>query len=80
MGEVLEHWIVTQQRYICSFVGGGTPAKEHPAFWDGEIPWVSPKDMKSDYISNAQDKITPAAVMQSAAKLIDAGAVLIVVR
>lgn len=78
--EVPEHWIVTQPRYICSFVGGGTPAKENPAFWDGEIPWVSPKDMKSDYISNAQDKITPAAVMQSAAKLIDAGAVLIVVR
>lgn len=80
LGEVPEGWIVTQLRYICLFVGGGTPTKENPAFWDGEIPWVSPKDMKSDYISNAQDKITPAAVMQSAAKLIDAGAVLIVVR
>ncbi|MEI2767898.1 MAG: restriction endonuclease subunit S [Nitrosomonas sp.] len=46
LGEVPEHWIVTQPRYICSFVGGGTPAKENPAFWDGEIPWVSPKDIE----------------------------------
>ena len=80
LGDVPEHWNLSQPRYVCSFVGGGTPAKENSEFWNGNIPWVSPKDMKQDYISTAQDKITPAAVSQSAVKLINAGAILIVVR
>lgn len=80
LGDVPAHWALSQPRYVCSFVGGGTPTKENSAFWDGDIPWVSPKDMKQDYISNAQDNITPAALSQSAVKLIGAGTVLIVVR
>lgn len=80
LGHIPAHWNLTQPRYVCTFVGGGTPAKENSAFWDGDIPWVSPKDMKLDYISSAQDKITPAAISHSAVKLIGAGAVLIVVR
>jgi type I restriction enzyme S subunit len=80
LGDVPAHWALSQPRFVCSFVGGGTPMKENPEFWDGDIPWVSPKDMKKDYISTAQDKITPAALSQSAVKLIGAGAVLIVVR
>ena len=27
-------------------VGGGTPSKANPLFWNGTFPWVSPKDMK----------------------------------
>lgn len=80
LGEVPEHWSLLQLRYMCSFFGGGTPSKENPDFWDGDIPWVSPKDMKTDYIFTAQDKITRNAVSQSATKMITEGAVLIVVR
>ncbi|MBM3107268.1 restriction endonuclease subunit S [Pseudomonas sp. V1] len=80
LGEVPEHWALSQPRYACSFVGGGTPTKENLDFWGGDIPWVSPKDMKQDYLSSAQDTITPAALSHSAVKLIDTGAVLIVVR
>ena len=47
--------------------GGGTPSKANPRYWmDGDIPWVSPKDMKSDIITDAQDHITKEAVVQSA--------------
>ena len=78
--EVPAHWTITQPRHVCSFVGGGTPLKDKPEFWEGDIPWVSPKDMKVDFIYSAQDCISSAAVANSAVKLIDAGAVLIVVR
>src|SRR5262249_17477612 len=50
------------------------------AFWDGDIPWVSPKDMKVAVISSTQDRITEAAVENSAAKLIPARSVLFVTR
>jgi len=61
--------------------GGGTPSKANPRFWTGgNIPWVSPKDMKCDLITDAQDHITDDAVAQSATNLVEAGSILIVVR
>lgn len=60
--------------------GGGTPSKTRPDFWDGTIPWVSPKDMKRDYLSAAQMSVTESALTGSAVNLIPAGSVLFVVR
>src|SRR5687767_5663096 len=61
--------------------GGGTPSKDDASFWsDGSIPWVSPKDMKVLRIRDSEDHISADAVQKSAAKLIEAGSVLIVTR
>ncbi|MBY8829711.1 N-6 DNA methylase [Hephaestia mangrovi] len=59
---------------------GGTPSKENSDFWSGEIPWVSPKDMKSDVIHDTEDHISEAAIEGSATSLVPAGTVLCVVR
>lgn len=63
-----------------SMVGGGTPSKVKPEFWDGSIPWVSPKDMKPAIISDSEDKITEAAMTASPVRLVPPGNVLMVVR
>lgn len=61
--------------------GGGTPSKAEAAFWkDGSVPWVSPKDMKSDFILTSEDKITPHAIAKSAAKYVPRGSILMVTR
>jgi type I restriction enzyme, S subunit len=60
--------------------GGGTPSKSNPFFWQGTIPWVSPKDMKVREISNSIDHISEEATKETAAKLIDQGTVVIVTR
>ena len=60
--------------------GGGTPSSSEASYWDGEIPWVSPKDMKTHRITTSIDTITQAALVNSAAKLIPNGAVLFVTR
>src|SRR5690554_2977612 len=61
--------------------GGGTPSKRNEEFWaDGSIPWVSPKDMKADYVGEDAEKINERAVEHSAVKLVEAGSVIIVVR
>lgn len=80
LGQVPEHWSISQPRYLCHFVGGGTPSKENPFFWDGDIPWVSPKDMKQDFISDSIYKISEHAISESSVKLIPSDAVLMVVR
>lgn len=61
-------------------MSGGTPSKAEPRFWAGQIPWVSPKDMKSNLIMTTEDHISEAAIEASATKLIPAGTVVCVVR
>ncbi|PUE26247.1 hypothetical protein B9Z39_10910 [Limnohabitans sp. JirII-29] len=81
LGEVPAHWDLQPLKYLCTFCGGGTPSKDNLSYWtDGNIPWVSPKDMKSFWINDSQDKITQAAVQGSSTNFVDAGALLIVVR
>ncbi|MGQ9780379.1 MAG: restriction endonuclease subunit S [Bacillota bacterium] len=80
LGDIPEHWKIKKLKFTVSFLGGGTPSKSVASFWSGDIPWVSPKDMKSDVISDATDHITEEAVAASSTKIIEPGTVLIVVR
>jgi type I restriction enzyme S subunit len=73
-------WNWSRLGAIGKLKGGGTPSKVRDDFWNGSIPWVSPKDMKVDYISEAQMNITDAAVTGSAVNLIEPESVLFVVR
>jgi type I restriction enzyme, S subunit len=65
---------------VVDIKGGGTPSKANPSFWNGDIPWVSPKDMKRWEIDDAEDKITLEAVKNSATNLIPPNSILIVNR
>ncbi|NUH64078.1 restriction endonuclease subunit S [Sulfitobacter sp. S0837] len=81
LGDVPAHWEMKPLKYLCSFTGGGTPSKDVKMYWtDGLVPWVSPKDMKTFYLSDTQDRITPAAVGGSSTNYIEEGALLMVVR
>lgn len=80
LGEVPRHWNVAPLKHVASFAGGGTPSREVPAFWNGDVPWVSPKDMKSEVIRDSEERITEAGLAAGAASLIEPNAVLIVVR
>jgi type I restriction enzyme S subunit len=80
LGQVPAHWRLTPLRYIASFMGGGTPNREIAEYWGGDIPWVSPKDMKSEIISDSEEKITGAGLAGSATSLLQPDAVLLVVR
>ncbi len=80
VGEIPEHWEVRRLKFIASFFGGGTPSKENIEYWSGNIPWVSPKDMKAATVCDAEDHITEEAVYNSATRIVPPGSVLIVVR
>lgn len=65
---------------IGKFVSGATPSKSRDDFWDGIIPWVSPKDMKVAQIFDAQDHVSQSAFDETNLKLLKPGHLLIVVR
>lgn len=65
---------------LCQMKHGGTPSKANPAYWEGQIPWVSPKDMKSASIDSTEDHISVEAVANSATSIVQKGTILVVVR
>lgn len=80
LGEVPEHWNSTKLKYAASFSGGGTPSRDNRAYWNGNIPWVSPKDMKAEEIHGAEESITEDGLINSTSNLVAPSTVLMVVR
>jgi type I restriction enzyme S subunit len=64
-------------------VGGGTPKTSIEAFWGGEIPWISPKDL-SDYndrrIQRGERNISSEGLKSSSAKVLPKNSVLLTSR
>ncbi len=80
-GMGLKVWNEKKLKDCGKWFGGGTPSKKVSDFWDdGDIMWVTPKDMKSKYIHDAIDHITNMGLQESSVTLIDKPAVLFVVR
>lgn len=67
-------------KYVVEIRGGMTPSKENPSYWQGEIPWVSPKDMKVEVISDSEDHISEEAMRATGVAFVPPPAVLMVIR
>jgi type I restriction enzyme S subunit len=80
LGEIPAHWETVALRFLVDVISGATPDTGRPEYWDGEIPWVSPKDMKRSEIADAEDHVSELALSQGSLRLIERDAVLIVVR
>ncbi|MFO0174589.1 MAG: restriction endonuclease subunit S, partial [Aphanizomenon sp.] len=66
---------------INSLTGGGTPSKNNPLFWGGDIPWASVKDLKGNkYLTTTIDYITEKGLHQSSSNFILKGKVIICTR
>jgi type I restriction enzyme S subunit len=63
---------------LASFVSGGTPSKQMAAYWGGDTPWVSAKDLKSLRIASSIDTLSEDG--KAVASLVPSGALLILVR
>ena len=64
---------------VAEIVGGGTPSTKDASNWDGDIPWLTPKDLSSFegiYVDRGSRSITEKGFRSSSAKMLPAGAVL----
>lgn len=78
--EIPANWIWCRLKDVGLFTGGGTPSMHNSDYWNGNISWISPKDMSSEYVSESAMKITKLGIENSAAKMIPANSLLIVGR
>jgi type I restriction enzyme S subunit len=74
-------WTSRTYADLGTWYGGGTPSKGNPSFWkDGDVPWLSPKDMGDEVLRSVQLHITRAAIEHSAVRRVPANSVAVVVR
>lgn len=75
-------WETDTVEKLCKEIyGGGTPSKSHPEYYeDGDIPWVSSKDMKTDVLTDSQIKINQLGVDNSTARMVPINSVIMVIR
>ncbi len=73
-------WAKAQLGQLGEVLGGSTPSKANSQFWDGNIPWVSPKDMKRPVIHDSEDHVSPKALEETSLKAIPPNSLLMVVR
>lgn len=75
-----EDWSISKIKDVFEYWGGATPSTSNPSYWDGDIPWISSKDMKTWKISNGQDFITSLALENTNLRICPVNSVLVVVR
>lgn len=73
-------WTRTYLGHLVEVRSGATPAKEESSYWDGNIPWVSPKDMKVFRIIDSEDHVSAKALQGTSLKIVPPGSVLLVIR
>lgn len=73
-------WSLTPIKHLASASGGMTPSKDNDDFWQGDIPWVSPKDMKRFVLHDSVDHISQLALDSTSLKRQPVESVLVVVR
>lgn len=73
------NWIWTRLGDITNVVSGGTPSTSKEEYYNGNIPWITPKDLsnyKEKYILNGARNITEEGLKKSSAVLLPINSVL----
>lgn len=69
IGEIPKHWNINKTRYLASLCSGATPSKDVYTYWEGNIPWVSSQEVKSDIITDTSLHISEEAIRSCSTKL-----------
>jgi type I restriction enzyme S subunit len=77
----MSRWPTKEIEEIAELYGGSTPSRDNPAFWGGDIHWVTPTDLPTpdegiSIVTTSKDRITQAGLDNSSATLVPKGTVL----
>jgi type I restriction enzyme S subunit len=78
-------WGRKEIRQLGTVIGGGTPSRNVPSFWRGNIPWATPGEVsgnatKSKLLHDTNEHISPSGLAGSGANLLPAGALMVTTR
>ncbi len=74
------NWACARLCEIGHLSGGMTPSMNRPDYWGGDIVWLSPKDIKSDQITDSELKISRLGLAETRLELYRPGCLFMVAR
>ncbi|EKF9177202.1 restriction endonuclease subunit S [Vibrio cholerae] len=78
------NWPMVKLKDCCTVVGGATPKRNIPEYWDSkDVPWVTPKDiskLSNKVLNDAPEYISQLGFDKCATSLLPKGAVLLTSR
>ena len=80
---VPEGWRDLPLSELATVVGGGTPSRSQPAYWNGDVPWATPTDvtgLKGRIISETNSTITDEGLANSSSVLLPPRSLLMTTR
>ena len=78
--EPKEGWEIKTIGEVCSIINGGTPSTSVVNYWNGNIQWITPKDMSgltSKHIKKTERTISQEGVAHSSAKILPPQSVIL---
>lgn len=70
LGEIPEGWTIGSFKDLCVKVeSGGTPKRNTPEYWGGEIKWLASGEVRDVVVLDTNEKITKSGLKNSSAKL-----------
>ena len=83
IGELPEAWMAMTIADAATVVGGGTPSRNQPTYWNGDVPWATPTDvtgLDGRIIAETASSITEAGLASSSATLLPPNSLLMTTR
>ncbi len=78
-----KEWEIKRLDEVCNILNGGTPKTGVKEYWDGNVKWITPKDMgklTSKFVDDTPRKITSLGLQKSSAKLIPSNSLILSTR
>lgn len=76
LGEVPKHCRRGKLNYFCQIISGGTPDRNNPDFWEGNIPWVKTGEINYQNVYSTEECITKEGLNSSSTTLVKPETVL----
>ncbi len=75
-------WTYKKLPEVSTIVLGSTPSSSNPAFWDGDVKWITPAELSDDsfYLYDSERHITEEGVKSTSLKPFPAGTVILSTR
>ena len=80
LSEIPEHWSMSKMRYIADICSGATPSKDNLGYWEGDIPWISSMEVKTDILYDTSLHISEEAVSSCSTQIMPIDTMVMVVR
>ncbi|MCA8277914.1 restriction endonuclease subunit S [Burkholderia sp. AU30280] len=77
MSELPKAWKLARLDELCEWISGGTPRRSEPSYFGGEFPWITISDLNDGVVFRTAESLTKAGILNSAAKLVPEGTVLV---